>query len=60
MFETAVTAADTAEMRKARGAFFTPEPIARYVTDWAVRASGDTKLGFLEARRRHRQWADAL
>jgi adenine-specific DNA-methyltransferase len=24
---------DTAELRKARGAFFTPEPVARQVTD---------------------------
>ena len=30
-------ALDTAELRKARGAFFTPEPVARYITDWAVR-----------------------
>jgi adenine-specific DNA-methyltransferase len=29
---------DTAELRKARGAFFTPEPVARYITDWALRA----------------------
>lgn len=35
---------DTARLRKARGAFFTPEPIARYVTDWAVRAATDRVL----------------
>jgi adenine-specific DNA-methyltransferase len=32
---------DTAEIRKARGAFFTPEPVARYVTEWAVRSADD-------------------
>lgn len=35
---------DTAELRKARGAFFTPEPLARYVTDWAVRSVADKVL----------------
>lgn len=35
---------DTAELRKARGAFFTPEPVARYVTDWAVRRLSDRVL----------------
>lgn len=35
---------DTAGLRKARGAFFTPEPIARYITDWAVRSSADRIL----------------
>lgn len=28
---------DTPELRKARGAFFTPAPVARFVADWAVR-----------------------
>lgn len=37
-------ALDTAELRKARGAFFTPEPVARFVTDWAVRTTGDAVL----------------
>lgn len=37
-------AGDSAALRKARGAFFTPEPIARYVTDWAVRAPADRVL----------------
>lgn len=37
-------ALDTAELRKARGAFFTPEPIARYITDWAVRSTSDQVL----------------
>jgi adenine-specific DNA-methyltransferase len=35
---------DTAPLRKARGAFFTPEPLARYVTDWAVRSVEDKVL----------------
>lgn len=35
---------DTAELRKARGAFFTPEPIARYITDWAVQSRADRVL----------------
>jgi adenine-specific DNA-methyltransferase len=37
-------AIDTAALRKARGAFFTPEPLARYITDWAVRSPGDRVL----------------
>ena len=37
-------ALDTAELRKARGAFFTPEPVARYITDWAVRSTADQVL----------------
>jgi hypothetical protein len=28
---------DDAALRKARGAFFTPAPVARFLTDWAVR-----------------------
>ena len=32
---------DTADLRKARGAFFTPEPVARYITQWAIRSHGD-------------------
>lgn len=35
---------DTAALRKARGAFFTPEPLARYVTEWAVRDVADRVL----------------
>ncbi|NEK84888.1 N-6 DNA methylase [Blastococcus saxobsidens] len=35
---------DTASLRKARGAFFTPEPLARYITDWAVRSVEDRIL----------------
>lgn len=32
---------DSADLRKARGAFFTPDKVARFVTDWAVRSSDD-------------------
>ena len=35
-----VPTADTASQRKARGAFFTPEPVARFLVDWAVRTPG--------------------
>lgn len=35
---------DTADLRKARGAFFTPAPIAEYVTSWAVRSLDDMVL----------------
>ena len=35
---------DSPELRKARGAFFTPELVARYVTEWAVRSPGDRVL----------------
>lgn len=35
---------DTAGLRKARGAFFTPEPVARFLTDWAVRSSSDAVI----------------
>lgn len=35
---------DTSQLRKARGAFFTPEPVARYITDWAVRSGSDHVL----------------
>lgn len=38
------TALDTAGLRKARGAFFTPEPVARYITDWAVQSLSDRVL----------------
>lgn len=42
---TAPSAAlDTAELRKARGAFFTPDLVARYITDWAVRSTSDRVL----------------
>lgn len=35
---------ETAEVRKARGAFFTPPDIAAFMTAWAVRASTDMVL----------------
>lgn len=35
---------DTPEIRKARGAFFTPEPIASFVVDWAIRNADDSVL----------------
>lgn len=35
---------DTAARRKARGAFFTPDAVARYITDWAVRSTSDRIL----------------
>lgn len=45
MIDPSVSAAiDTPVLRKARGAFFTPEPITRFIADWAVRSSDDTVL----------------
>ncbi|PTQ12399.1 SAM-dependent methyltransferase [Sphingomonas oleivorans] len=35
---------DTPALRKARGAFFTPSTLARFITDWAVRSPADTVL----------------
>lgn len=35
---------DAPVLRKARGAFFTPEPLARYATRWAVRDRADRVL----------------
>lgn len=35
---------DTADLRKARGAFFTPDPIASFVVDWAIRSADDSVL----------------
>ena len=35
---------DNATLRKARGAFFTPEPVARFIADWAVRTPNDDVL----------------
>lgn len=35
---------DNDRLRKARGAFFTPEGICRFVTDWAIRSSADSVL----------------
>lgn len=41
---SALPAIDTADLRKARGAFFTPEPISKFITDWALREACDTVL----------------
>ena len=35
---------DSPRLRKARGAFFTPQPISRFITEWAVRDSCDRVL----------------
>ncbi|MGY5766691.1 N-6 DNA methylase [Brachybacterium sp. DNPG3] len=35
---------DTAELRKARGAFFTPAPISRYIAEWAIQSGDDRVL----------------
>lgn len=35
---------DSAELRKARGAFFTPYAIAEYLADWALRGDGNEGL----------------
>lgn len=40
----APTGIDTAELRKARGAFFTPDSITRFITDWAIRSPDDSVL----------------
>lgn len=40
--DTAASPGDTAEARKARGAFFTPSEITEYLARWAVRAVDDT------------------
>lgn len=35
---------DSPQVRKARGAFFTPEAVARYVAEWAIRSASDRVL----------------
>ncbi|MEJ7706173.1 MAG: N-6 DNA methylase [Nocardioidaceae bacterium] len=35
---------DSAALRKARGAFFTPQPVARFISDWAVKSADDAIL----------------
>ncbi|WP_099023093.1 HsdM family class I SAM-dependent methyltransferase [Mycolicibacterium palauense] len=37
-------AGDTPQARKARGAFFTPPDIARYIAEWAIRGPGERVL----------------
>lgn len=44
MLTNLAAVADTPEIRKARGAFFTPEPLASFVVDWAIRSADDTVL----------------
>lgn len=44
MFRVTMTDPDTAEARKARGAFFTPPDVARYLARWAVRSGSDVVL----------------
>lgn len=39
-----LNAFDTASSRKARGAFFTPPPIAKFIVDWAIRDEHDRVL----------------
>ncbi|MEZ0052862.1 tRNA1(Val) A37 N6-methylase TrmN6 [Mycobacterium sp. MAA66] len=41
MTDTAASFGDSAETRKARGAFFTPVEITRYLARWAVRTADD-------------------
>jgi adenine-specific DNA-methyltransferase len=38
------TVLDTADLRKARGAFFTPEPISQRMVEWAVTSASDRVL----------------
>ena len=45
MFDAHVpSGSDSAAIRKARGAYFTPPEIARFITQWAVRRADDTVL----------------
>ncbi|MFT4052444.1 MAG: class I SAM-dependent methyltransferase [Microbacterium sp.] len=44
MLANLAVVADAPEVRKARGAFFTPEPIADFVIKWAIRSADDTVL----------------
>lgn len=37
-------AGDSLELRKARGAFFTPPSAARFIADWAVTSVGEAVL----------------
>jgi adenine-specific DNA methylase len=39
-----LVALDTLELRKARGAFFTPERLCAYISNWAVRSPSDSVL----------------
>lgn len=44
MGTVSIVGVDTAELRKARGAFFTPSAVASYITSWAVRSAEDSVL----------------
>ncbi|WP_420853339.1 N-6 DNA methylase [Ruania rhizosphaerae] len=39
-----VAAADTPDVRKARGAFFTPDAITSFIAQWAIRSAADRVL----------------
>jgi N-6 DNA Methylase len=39
-----VLTGDSFELRKARGTFYTPVPVARFIADWAVRSPNDAVL----------------
>ena len=39
-----MTVPDLATARKLRGAFFTPQLVAQFVVDWAVRSANDRVL----------------
>jgi len=41
MVPESINPLDTPDLRKARGAFFTPEPIAQFIVDWAVRTADE-------------------
>ncbi|MFF5296714.1 N-6 DNA methylase [Paractinoplanes globisporus] len=41
---TAFASSDSPELRKARGAFFTPQGLCDYVTKWAIREASDVVL----------------
>ncbi|MGK2932104.1 MAG: HsdM family class I SAM-dependent methyltransferase [Solirubrobacterales bacterium] len=38
------TSVDTASLRKARGAFFTPDKLSRFIANWAIRSADDRVL----------------
>lgn len=42
--EIAPSVLDTPELRKSRGAFFTPASITRFISEWAIRDSSDRVL----------------
>jgi len=44
MLDTRAADADTAPLRKARGAFFTPHAVTQFIADWAIRRADDTVL----------------